>query len=409
MVLILAIFAVALLLVLSVGLSSAVRAELLASRTNLERVQSRFLAEAGINQARAILLYEDPDIDTLQDPWGFEALDPLDDPQAVGDAGYRRVRVYDACGRIDINRADFTTLTQLSGDPAVATAIIDWRTQGSLEAYYRTIAYPYVARKGPFQSPGELLLVQGVTPEMYFGTDKKPGLVDLVTVVSESLNTDANGERRIGLNEFRAWDEPAFQQMVADKVGNALTMYDLEVIWKGLVQLTDSGQDGYTSLAQLATVAGLSYDKIINVVDFLTADSSNMLRGRVNVNTASVEVLAAMPGCTEVLAQAIVAHRTTQPFASLNEVADVLYAGGGGLQALELMIDHVTTKSSCFIIEAMGYTPVGRGYCTLRALVRRTPRQVLILRQTEEDAPLPPPIQEAGSTAHSGRSRFAVS
>jgi len=404
MVLILAIFAVALLLVLSVGLSAAVRAELLASRTSLERMQSLFLAEAGINQARAILLYEDLNVDTLEDPWAVEAEGSLDRPQSIGDAGYCRVRVYDACGRIDINAAGFDTLAQLTGDPAIATAILDWRGQGTREGYYRTLPYPYLPRRGPFQSPGELLLVEGVTPDLYFGTPDKPGLVNMVTVISESLNTDANGKRRIGLNEFRAWDEPSFQKMVADRVGEALTMYDLEVIWRGLARLIESGQEGYTSLAQLATVAGLSYDKIVRAVDHLTADSSNLLRGRVNVNTAPVEVLAAMPGCSRQLAETIVAQRGNQPFVSLSEAAELIYAGGGGLQAFELMIDHVTTKSSCFIIESMGYPQAGRGYRTLRALVRRTRQQVECLRQTEEDAPLPPPIIRVSSQPRYGRS-----
>lgn len=404
MVLILAIFAVSLLLVLAVGLSAAVRAELLASRTSLERVQSRFLAEAGISQARALLLYEDPNVDTLQDPWGLEAEDPLDWPREIQAAGSYRVRVHDACGRIDINTADFATLTQLTGDPAVATAILDWRTQGSLEGFYRSLPYPYLPRRGPFQSPGELLLVQGVTPELYFGTKDHLGLVDLISVISESPNTDANGERRIGLNEFRAWDDAGFQKWVADRIGNVLSMYDMESIWKGLVTLTDAGQSGYTSLSQLATVAGLSYDKIIKVVDALTADSSDYLRGRVNVNTAPLEVLAAIPGCSADIAEAFVTQRERQPFTSLNEVAELIYSGGGGLHAFELMIDHVTTKSSCFIIDSMGYPETGRGFRTLRALVRRTRNQVHLLRQTEEDSPLPPPLEEAGASQLSRRS-----
>ncbi len=408
MVLILAVFAVALLLVLSVGLSTAVRAELLASRTSLERMQSLFLAEAGINQARAILLYEDVTVDTLEDPWAVEAEGSLDQPQAVGEAGYRRVRVYDACGRIDINAADFATLAQLTGDPGIANAILDWRGQGTLEGYYRSLPYPYLPRRGPFQSPGELLLVEGVTPDLYYGTWERPGLVDLITVTSESLNTDAEGERRIGLNEFRAWDEPSFRKMVEERLGDALELYDLEVIWKGFARLVESGQDGYTSLSQLATVAGLSYDKIVRAVDDLTADSTNVLRGRVNVNTAPVEVLAAMPGGSRELAEAIVSQRESQPFTSLSEVAELIYNGGGGQQAFELMIDHVTTKSSCFIIESMGYTQAGRGYRTLRALVRRTRQEVRCLRQTEEEI-IRNALEEARGDKLAAASRLGIS
>ena len=425
LVLVLAVFAVTLILVLAVGLSTAVRAELLASRTSLERAQSLFLAEAGISQARALLLYEDPNVDTLQDPWGLDAEEPLDHPQPVGEGGYYRVRVEDACGRIDINTADFATLAQLTGDPAVATAIIDWRTQGSLEGYYRALPYPYLPRRGAFQSPGELLLVQGVTPELYFGTKDQSGLVNLVTVVSESANTNAQGRDRLGLQTFSSAGEEAFRKWVAEQLGNALTMYEIEEIWRGYAQLHDSGQGGYTSLAQLATVAGLSYDKVIKVVDYLTVDrdpqgsTATRVRGKVNVNTASAEVLAAMPGCSAGLAEEIVKHREKQPFLSLNEVAELLYSGGGGQHTFELMIDHVTTKSSCFIIDSMGYTEAGRGYRTLRALVHRnTPRQpdqftlyhqVIVLRQTEEDAPLPPFLTQADSGERARRFRLAAS
>jgi len=420
LVLVLAVFAVTLILVLAVGLSTAVRAELLASRTSLERSQSLFLAEAGINQARAILLYEDPNVDSLQDPWGLDAEEPLDQPQPVGEAGYYRVRVEDACGRIDINTADFPTLVQLTGDPAVATSILDWRTQGSLEGYYRALPYPYLPRRGAFQSPGELLLVQGVTPELYFGTKDRPGLVNLVTVVSESRNTDGQGRDRLGLQTFSSAGEEAYRKWVAEQLGNALTMYEIEEIWRGYVQLTESGQGGYTSLAQLATVAGLSYDKVIKVVDYLTVDrdpqgnTAGEVRGKVNVNTAPVEVLAALPGCSPDLAEAIAKRREKQPFLSLNEVAELLYSGGGGQHTFEQMIDHVTTKSSCFIIEAMGYPESGRSYRTLHALVHRTRTrkpdeftlwdQVTVLRETEEDAPLPPPAKQAASRQRSRRS-----
>jgi len=126
-----------------------------------------------------------------------------------------------------------------------------------------------------------------------------------------------------------------------------------------------------------------------------------------------------MPGCSAGLAEEIVKHREKQPFLSLNEVAELLYSGGGGQHTFELMIDHVTTKSSCFIIDSMGYTEAGRGYRTLRALVHRdTPRQpdqftlynqVIVLRQTEEDAPLPPFLTQADSGERARRFRLAAS
>ena len=395
-VLILAVFAVVLLTVLAVGIAAAVRVELRASRSSLDRMQALFLAEAGKNQARAVLLYDDPQIDTLIDEWGPDAEEPLDRQHELGD-GFYRVRVYDACGRININEADYDTLVRLTGDPAAAASIIDWRDEGegvtpdgAEKEYYAGLPWPYLPRDAPFQTPGELLLVRGVTPEMYFGSKEKPGLVDLITVDSESTNTDTTGVPRMLLNEFRNWEFPAFQDSVMAKFGDALNMYEANEIFRGLSELTDLGLDGYTSLAQLASAAGLDFGKIAQIIDSFTVEMSPVERGKVNVNTAPLEVLAALPGSSEAIAEAIIVKREAQPFRSLGDVVTMLVDLPDGPAVFEQMIDHVRTKSSSFVIESMGQTSTGRTHRTLSALVRRTPDAVYVIRQVERDQPLPP-------------------
>jgi hypothetical protein len=59
------------------------------------------------------------------------------------------------------------------------------------------------------------------------------------------------------------------------------------------------------------------------------------------------------------------------------------------------MIDHVNLKSSSFIVESMGYPPTEHGFRTLRAVLRRTPTDVYVIHQSEEDWPLPPPVEQA--------------
>ena len=400
-VLILAVFAVVLLTVLAVGIAAAVRVELRASRASLDRTQALFLAEAGKNQARAILLYDDAGVDTLIDEWGPEAEEPLDLPHQIGD-GFYRVRVWDACGRININEADYDTLVRLTGDPAAAASILDWRDEGegvtpdgAEKEYYAGLPWPYVPRDGPFQTPGELLLVRGVTPEMYFGSKEKPGLVDLITVDSESTNTDTSGAPRMLLNEFRNWGEQAFQDWVVASFGDALGMYEANEIFRGLTELTDLGLDGYTSLAQLASAAGLDFGTIAQIIDSFTVEMSPVERGKVNVNTAPLEVLAALPGSSEALADAIIVRREAQPFRSLGDVVTMLIGLPDGPTVFEQMIDHVRTKSSSFVIESTGRTSTGRTHRTLSALVRRTPDAVYVIRQVERDQPLPPLDEDA--------------
>lgn len=403
-VLVLAVFAVVLLTVLAVGITAAVRAELLASRVGLDRMQSLFLAEAGVQQARAVLMYDEVASDSLVDEWGPRCEAPLDLPQRLG-AGYYRVRVQDACGRISINEADEATLALLTGDPEVAASIIDWRDEGDSprpggaeKEHYASLPQPYLPRNGPFQSLGELLLVRGVTPDLFFGDGRRPGLVDLLAVESISLNADARGEKRVGLNEFKNWSEEAFRQSVTAKLGGVLSMYETNEIWRGYSALAASGAE-YTFFGQLATVAGLDYEAIARAADLLTIETDVFVTGKVNVNTAPAEVLAALPGSSPGTAAAIVARREEQPFSSRSEVAELLLRQAGGPEALLQMTDHITTKSSSFIIESMGWTEAGHAFRTVQALVRRWPNRVAVVRQAEQDWPLPAMEREPIVTA----------
>ncbi len=404
-VLILAVFAVVLLTVLAVGITAAVRVELLASRTGLDRAQALFLAEAGLNQARAVLLYDDQTFDTLFDDWGPRAKNSLDLPRRLGN-GFYRVRVHDACARIDVNQADYVTLARLIGDPAAAASIQDWRDRGEALTpggaewpYYAQLPNPYLPRDAPFQTPGELLLVRGITPAMYFGSDKTLGLVDLIAVNSISPNTDPNGQPRVSLNDFRSWDMPDFREWVIDKLGPLFLMYDPGSIFEGLSKLNDMGRSGYTSLAELRNVVGLDFGTIAQIIDYVSVGGGLEAEGKVNVNTAPLEVLAALPGSSSAVAQAMIVAREQEPFRLLGDVVRTMIDVPNGEAVFEQMIDHVTTKSSSFLIETTGRTSAGHTHRTLTALVRRKPNMVSVIRQAEQDWPLPPLEEEIRSIA----------
>jgi hypothetical protein len=250
-----------------------------------------------------------------------------------------------------------------------------------------------------------LLLVKGMTPEIYYGTDKIPGVAERITVASESPDTTAEGKPRTPLNSIVNNSELQGSAL-ATMLGGSFSMYEIQDIMtklqSGWTHLRAAG--GYTSLAQLATVAGLSDEAIVNLVDSVTVQTAGISRGKVNVNTASLEVLQTLPGCSAELAEALVQQREQEPFQSLGEVASTILSEGGGRHALETLLDHVTTKSSCFFIDAMGYTPAGHGYRTLRALVRRQPSKdgnpsIPLLYQMEVDWPLPPPVTAVPTNA----------
>src|SRR5207245_9322357 len=114
--------------------------------------------------------------------------------------------------RISLNKADevllrriFTNLLVPGGPTAsidrrtqnaidtVVDSILDWRDHDSLRrahgaesAYYLKRRVPYRAKNAFFDSPEELLLVRGVTPELYYGSEGVPGLRDVFSVYNRS-------------------------------------------------------------------------------------------------------------------------------------------------------------------------------------------------------------------------------
>lgn len=106
-----------------------------------------------------------------------------------------------------------------------AAAIVDWldeddepRIGGAESDSYSSFAIPYRCKNGPLDSLEELLLVQGVTPELLFGSDfNRNGILDLgepsvdplldlgwsayLTIYSREQNLDSTFQPRINLNE----------------------------------------------------------------------------------------------------------------------------------------------------------------------------------------------------------------
>ena len=105
----------------------------------------------------------------------------------------------------------------------IAAAIMDWldpddepRDPGGAESdVYQGMPTPYRCKNGPFDSLEELLLVQGVTADLLFGSDRnRNGILDpdetdagdglglsaFLTVYSRSTNADPEGNQRINLN-----------------------------------------------------------------------------------------------------------------------------------------------------------------------------------------------------------------
>lgn len=129
-------------------------------------------------------------------------------------------------------RTMLMNLPNMSED--IADAILDWidsditdRPLGAESDYYLSLATPYEPPNGPLDALDDLLLVRGVTPELLYGEDaNRNGLLDpnendgelslpldngdgfldrgwlnYLTIYSREVNTRADGEERINVNQ----------------------------------------------------------------------------------------------------------------------------------------------------------------------------------------------------------------
>ena len=185
----------------------AMRLETSMVRAYKQAILARHLAEAGIQQAiREILseatihgLDEDGQVAfyrQAQSGASPQRLPSLARSRVALGEGEFSYRITDEEGRLNVNGGPDRVgkLLQALGldkaaRDAVVDAIEDWRDPNDLhrpngaesEDTYLQLPVPYRARNGNLQDPAELLQIKGVTPELYHGSEGKPGLGDLVT------------------------------------------------------------------------------------------------------------------------------------------------------------------------------------------------------------------------------------
>jgi len=167
---------VVVLMVMSAILGRKSRLDTKVCMARLEAVRCKWACRAGIEKAMAVMNEDETENDNLLDIWSDN---PEDFNDVMLDQCVFTVRVIDEASKLNINTA---TKEQLMGLPDmvedIADAIIDWRDSddvpsgaGAESGYYESLPYGYMARNGPFRTLRELLLVKGVTDELFYGED----------------------------------------------------------------------------------------------------------------------------------------------------------------------------------------------------------------------------------------------
>jgi len=250
----------------------------------------------------------------------------------------------DEAARLDLNTATYDQLMLLPYmTDELASSIIDWRdtddditgTDGAEDNYYMSLPTPYHCKSAPFESIDELKLVRGATPEILWGLDTNHngvleaselmvdnpvvtpdeyarGIMPFLTVhgvlatnpptdTSTLPTTDASGNALVDVHS------PAVTTLtgiVNDANGTSRGLIDWAIQGNGSTgQLVNTWSQLTWIAPATATIGGNA-----NTNQATNTAVSNIILAKVNVNTASRDVLIAI-GLTEGEADSIISYR----------------------------------------------------------------------------------------------------
>lgn len=192
------------------SLANTVRGEVERTSTEVDGLRSYYLAQAGVE--RGILYVE----------WELEHTVPPDAPFHYSPqspvlpfsfpSGDAVVQVIPEAAKLNLNTAPpeqfLRLLISLGADPdhaaQIVAGIVDWRTPGGMsqfDSFYLSLTPSFRSRHTSFEETEELLLVRGITPELYYGGYNRDaqgrlvprvGLRDCVTVRNRLDGIDVN-------------------------------------------------------------------------------------------------------------------------------------------------------------------------------------------------------------------------
>ena len=215
--LIIVLLMISIIVAITIQWNRSTRSEVYEAANLSDGIRLRYLAESGFYAGEALLLADHNGFDALTEEWAKTETLSLRSEDYF-DKGSFQLSIEDEGGRIPVNglvRGNVYNATvrdlllrlltgpyfRLSPDQAgeVVDAVKDWIdednevTGGGAEGrYYAGLDRPYAAKNAPLDCIEELLMVRGITRELFYGTAESPGLAACLTIFGEgkiNINT----------------------------------------------------------------------------------------------------------------------------------------------------------------------------------------------------------------------------
>jgi general secretion pathway protein K len=283
--LLMVLWALTILSAIVLSFSLMARTEAYSSASFRATVANRFLAEAGVERGIIEILYRNANKGQQTTvPEGGEMVQ-IDGTVYSGkiETGQYTFRIMDESGRIPLNALTdsngvilknlLTNMGYQEEDAeTVVDSILDWRDEdelrrlhGAESEYYMSLPNPYKAKNGPFDAVEELLLVKGVTPAMLYGDGKKKGIINFLTVTSNSNTINVNAAPKEVLMAVPGLDPAKVDLLMTQRKATTTT---------GTTTMTGTqGVQGSQGIQDLAAILG---EKNPAAAAFLTTQESNV-------------------------------------------------------------------------------------------------------------------------------------
>ncbi len=365
-----------------VGLNRVVQVGSARGQNELDRVRARWVARAGIEQAIYVLATDITSADMSSDFWyddpmtfdRFELADGFVYSVASvsrasgGRAGEVRYGLDDEASRVNVNSASREVLGQLPDirEEQIAS-MIDWRDTneesepgGAEWRYYSQLPYPYEIRNGPMQTVREMLLVKGIEPDDFFGAESqevgengRAGLLADTTVYSYQLNQTMSGQERVNVKQTnrttlqtRLGMSASLAERVVERADEIQTLFDLE------------GERG-NGPAEEDEISQITLEWLAENYDEITVSEDEQLPARININTASREVLKTLPKMTDEDVDRLISVRAQH--GGLSTFGILVKENVVSNEVFRAIAESITLRSNVFRVVSYGSTPSGVG------------------------------------------------
>jgi len=193
------------------SLANTVRGEVERTSTSVDGLRTYYLARAGVD--RGILYMQWRNTIPPGSPLKYGPGNPV--LRFTFPSGQAWVEVVPETAKLNINLASPSDLVRLVAAMGVdfgraeqiAAAIVDWRTPSGptgFDAFYQSLIPSFRSRHASFEETEELLLLRGMTPELYYGgydhdaagrLVPRAGLRDCISVFGSKGAIDVNTAR----------------------------------------------------------------------------------------------------------------------------------------------------------------------------------------------------------------------